>query len=370
MRRPLVTIVMPVFNSGAYLDEALASVEGQTLEDIEIVCVDDGSTDSSPTILTKHASADPRIRIITQPNAGYGRAMNVGIAAATGDYVGAVEPDDKVDDVMFEHLYDAAVSHDADVCKGDFIAFSEQDGELSETYQEAAAAKAIYGKVLDSTRNNALFFVSMMTWQGIYRRRFLEEHHVRHNESPGASFQDNGFWWQVFDGARRVFLVNEAHYRYRFYGESSSVTSPDAAMSIIGEYEFVERFLKEDPKRWELRKPAFCFFYFDNLLARLSHISKAMRPSFAQRMACDLSCWKESGDFDETLFPAFMLEEFDAIEADPTGYDPAEHPSVEEIGWAETTSRHGREETISNSCLPRRLLASWRDCVVEEDPRR
>ena len=82
---PKVSVVMPIYNAGRFLCVALDSVVAQTLADIEIVCVDDGSTDSSLEVIREYAARDPRIVVITGPNAGYGATMNKGIAAATGD---------------------------------------------------------------------------------------------------------------------------------------------------------------------------------------------------------------------------------------------------------------------------------------------
>ena len=85
---------MPIYNAEPFLRQALDSVVGQTLKDIEIVCVNDGSKDSSLSILEEYAAKDSRIKIIDGPNGGYGHAMNTGMASATGEYIGILEPDD------------------------------------------------------------------------------------------------------------------------------------------------------------------------------------------------------------------------------------------------------------------------------------
>ena len=100
-----VSIIVPTYNVEQYLPECMESIVGQTLKDLEIICVNDGSTDSSLDILKKYAAADDRIIIIDKKNEGYGRAMNDGLDRATGEYVGIVEPDDYVDLHMYEDLY-------------------------------------------------------------------------------------------------------------------------------------------------------------------------------------------------------------------------------------------------------------------------
>lgn len=100
-----VSIVIPVYNVEKYLRECLNSVCRQTLADIEIICVDDGSTDQSGCILDEYAAKDDRFQIIHKKNEGYGKAMNVGMAAVTSPYVGIVESDDLIASDMYEQLY-------------------------------------------------------------------------------------------------------------------------------------------------------------------------------------------------------------------------------------------------------------------------
>ena len=102
---PKVSIVIPTYNVEQYLKECLDSVINQTLKDIEIICVDDGSTDNSGKILDEYAAKDSRIKVIHKENGGYGKAMNVGIDNATGEYIGIVEPDDYIEFDMYETLY-------------------------------------------------------------------------------------------------------------------------------------------------------------------------------------------------------------------------------------------------------------------------
>ena len=112
--KPRVSIIIPTYNVETYLKECLDSVANQTLRDIEIICVNDGSTDDSLSILEDYQRKDDRIKIISKPNAGYGHTMNVGFDAATGEYIGIVEPDDYVELDMYETLYNEAIKNDVD----------------------------------------------------------------------------------------------------------------------------------------------------------------------------------------------------------------------------------------------------------------
>lgn len=98
---PAVSVLIPCFNVERYVRECLDSVVNQTLGDLEILCINDGSTDATPDILREYAARDARIRIIDKPNSGYGDSMNRGLDAASGEYIGIVESDDRAEPDMF-----------------------------------------------------------------------------------------------------------------------------------------------------------------------------------------------------------------------------------------------------------------------------
>ena len=117
---PKVSIVIPVYNVEKYLRQCLDSVVNQTLQDIEIICVNDGSKDSSLQIMQEYQVKDPRIKIIDKENSGYGASMNRGFDAATGEYVIHVDPDDWVEQDMLQALYEKAVAESADMVICDY----------------------------------------------------------------------------------------------------------------------------------------------------------------------------------------------------------------------------------------------------------
>ena len=112
---PKVSVIIPVYNVESFLARCLDSVVGQTLREIEIICVDDGSPDRSIDILNRYAAKDERIRVISQENRGLGGARNRGFDAATGEYVLFVDSDDWIDSAYCERLYEVAQHADADV---------------------------------------------------------------------------------------------------------------------------------------------------------------------------------------------------------------------------------------------------------------
>jgi glycosyltransferase involved in cell wall biosynthesis len=116
MSTPLLSVIVPVWNTARFLPECLDSLVNQTLRDIEIICVNDASTDESVQILERYAALDPRIRVFSQErNRGPGATRNLGINQAQGDYIGFVDSDDRISSNFYLNLYQAAVSHNADI---------------------------------------------------------------------------------------------------------------------------------------------------------------------------------------------------------------------------------------------------------------
>lgn len=242
-----VSVIVPVYNMERYLQTCMDSLIAQTLFDIEIICVNDGSTDNSLCILERYKEKDSRVKIISTSNMGYGHAMNVGIKKAIGKYIGIVEPDDYVDLRMYEVLYHRAIATDADIVKSDFYRFYGEGDEQENVYFMTARTIENYGKVICPRKDKECFRYIMNTWIGIYRRDFLESNHIYHNESPGASFQDNGFWFQSFCHAERIMFVNQALYYNRRDNPNSSVHSKEKVYCANEEFSFIRKFLKENP---------------------------------------------------------------------------------------------------------------------------
>ena len=116
-QKPLVSVIVPVYNVEKYLEECLDSIINQTLEDIEIICVNDGSTDNSLKILKKYAKKDNRIKIINQKNCGLGCARNSGLNQSQGDYIFFLDSDDYLNPNILEKLYPKALESHSEIGK-------------------------------------------------------------------------------------------------------------------------------------------------------------------------------------------------------------------------------------------------------------
>lgn len=192
---PKVSIIIPTYNVEDYLRECMDSVTRQTLKDIEIICINDGSTDGSLEILKEYADKDPRIVLVDKENEGYGVGMNIGLDKASGEYIGIVEPDDFVPLNMYEDLYNTAKENDLDFVKADFYRFTRncENGNMELIYNHLDSTGENYNQVINPFEKPYITKFIMNTWSGIYRREYIEKYHIRHNTTPGASFQDNGF---------------------------------------------------------------------------------------------------------------------------------------------------------------------------------
>lgn len=283
-----VSIIIPVCNVERYLKECMDSVVNQTLSEIEIICVDDGSSDSSLSILREYEKKDSRIKVITKQNSGYGNTMNVGMDAATGEYIGIVESDDYIAQNMFERLYGIATEYKAEIVKSDHYIFSTQNGRSKSEYQWVCPIE-YYNRLLNSKICPEIYTFTMMNWTGIYKTDFLRKNNIRHNETPGASFQDNGFWFQVISLAKKIVFIHEAFYYYRQDNPNSSINSKKKVFCICDEYKYINKFLDEHDELNEEYYKRFIEKKVFNYLHSYHRISDEFRMEFLERISQEFS---------------------------------------------------------------------------------
>lgn len=272
---------MPIYNAEKFLKQSLESVLNQTLKEIEIVCVNDGSTDGSLGIIEMYAQKDKRIKIIDKQNTGYGDSMNVGVQNAIGEYIGIVEPDDYVELKMFEELYAYAKNKNADIVKSNHYEFDENGKKTI----HIAPNKHMYEKKLNR-KNKDVFFATMNTWTGIYRKEFLTENNIWHNTSPGASFQDNGFWFQTMALANSIYFINREFYYHRTDNPNSSINSKSKVFAMCEEYDFIKNNLMHR-NLFELFKDMFYVKLFHNYIYTYFRIDKKFKTDFLQGFKAD-----------------------------------------------------------------------------------
>ena len=212
----LVSVVVPTYNMERYLDQALASLEEQSYPYLEILCINDGSTDGSLAIMRAHAARDGRVRVIDKPNGGYGAAVNRGIDEATGDWLAILEPDDWIERGMFADLLALVDATDAqvDVAESAYWRVFERAGETLKV-PCAYKSRISEGGPFSVADEPELLLHHPSIWSAIYRLDWLRSKGIRMMEVPGAGWVDNPFLVETLCQARGIVYLDECYYCYR-----------------------------------------------------------------------------------------------------------------------------------------------------------
>ncbi|OBR63540.1 hypothetical protein A7K91_06185 [Paenibacillus oryzae] len=250
-----VSVIVPVYNGEQYINECMQSILSQTLADIEIICINDGSVDGTADILDTCAEKDSRVRVVHKGNSGYGHSVNIGFDLAKGQYVGVVEADDYIDKEMYLHLYEEAKIKDADFVKADFHMFYGDGTSRKFVFRplfERESDKDMYNRVVNYEEDIRVLNNYVVTWAGIYKRDFIKQNHIYHNETPGAAYQDNGFWYQVMLHSKKALFINKPYYFVRRDNDSSSIYNPQKIFCTNDEYEFIRSFIRSQKRNVEI----------------------------------------------------------------------------------------------------------------------
>jgi len=218
---PAVSVVVPIYKVERWLSQCVDSILTQTLREIEVILVDDGSPDACPTLCDAYAARDPRVRVIHQENGGYGKAVNTGIAAATAPYIGIVEPDDYLAPEMYEVLLNLARQHNADVAKVWFYDLLDA-GEKQHCRPFPFLSPPPENKAFRIADYPVLLYMHPSVWTCLYRREFLETNGIRMKEAPGAGWTDNTFQVQTLCLAESIAYINDPLYHWRRVNEEAA----------------------------------------------------------------------------------------------------------------------------------------------------
>ena len=198
----MLSIIIPVYNSEKYLKECLTSIINQTLKDIEIICVNDGSTDNSLKILEEFGAQDSRLRIINQENQGQGYARNAGLEAAKGDYVGFIDSDDYISPDFYKKLYSY---------KSDIVLTTKR------RYLENGKLRNKDFKVRDK---NSLIIKNANIYNKIYRKDFLIKNNIKFYGKTNPA-EDNYFSVKAILNADSIKIIKGGIYYYRVVENST-----------------------------------------------------------------------------------------------------------------------------------------------------
>lgn len=238
-----ISVIIPVYNIQQHLRECLDSVLGQSYPHLQVICVDDGSTDESPAILAQYAQKDPRVQVIRQQNAGPGAARNTGLEAATGEYVIFLDSDDWFEPDFLEKMVDTAVREGADVAICRAVEFDTNSGrELPSEWM--MKKQYLPGKLAFDPQEMAdhLFqFTYGMPWDKFYRRELLTTSGIRYPALKNS--EDLAFVYPTLLAAKRIAVVDEVLIHHRINRMASVSNSrcgqpeaPYEAFQIVKEY--------------------------------------------------------------------------------------------------------------------------------------
>lgn len=296
-----VSVVIPVYNVEPYLRDCMDSIVNQTLKDIEIICIDDGSPDNSLNILMEYASNDDRIRVLSQENGGHAIATNRGIDLAKGDYLFLMDSDDVLDLKALELTYDAAIKKDVDFVLFKSINYDDENDRYYETevYSMDKVAEVVGENVFNYNDVKELMFEMIVTpWSKLFKREFIIDNNIRFPE--GLIFEDNVFFYEALLSAKRIYFLKEFLFIRRWYPKSSTMNGDLRFLNSIDVANLTFDVFKEkgefDNYKSNLYNKKIEVFFF-----RFNHIKNEFKEIFFQEMKKDLIKLLDEETYDDFI---------------------------------------------------------------------
>lgn len=276
---PEISVIVPVFNVSKYLHQCLFSITSQTFRNIEIIVVNDGSTDDSGAIIDEFLKIDNRIKALHQENKGYGSAVNTGINIATGEYISIIEPDDWIETNMFQVLLEGKKSSGCNIIKCSFNKIYPNNESHSIPFHFLHGESQSIVKPAD---NIELMLFESSIWCAIYNRKFLIDNGIMMLETPGASYQDVVWKFMTYAVVNDVLLINSALYNYRCFVIGSSSRRKDNFEIFFYNYYKIREFLL-NKKQFDRLKNAFFLHQMFDFVFHLDRLSLRGAKLFSQR---------------------------------------------------------------------------------------
>lgn len=243
MSKPIITVIVPIYNVEKYLRQCLDSLINQSFSELEILCINDGSTDASLDILKEYQMLSSKIKIINKKNGGYGSAINYGLKNANGDYIGIVEPDDFIVYNMYEELYQMVLKYgNLDIIKAGYWDYFDNETEATTKLQLGLSLPN--ESIFNIYDHPELLRIHPSVWSCIYRKSFLFINKIHMIEAKGAGWVDNPFFFETMCQAKTICWVNKPVYYYRQsnYNSSSNLKDCSIPLSRLNEmFDFLEK---------------------------------------------------------------------------------------------------------------------------------
>ena len=222
--QPLVSVVMPVFNVAPYLDASIMSVLNQSYQNIELIIVNDASTDNGINIINMYVKQDLRIKVIDlefNTLGGAGIPSNIGVNHAQGRYLAYADSDDILDKYAIETMVTMAIEQDADIIVADFANFNNETRIIEHSYDKKNWENLPINKVFNPKDEENIFKLSPVPWRKLYKLSFLNQYGIRFPEGD-YFYEDNPLHWFVLTNAQRVVLVDYvvAYHRMEREGQT------------------------------------------------------------------------------------------------------------------------------------------------------
>ncbi len=302
-----ISIIVPVYNTGHYLEQCLDSIINQTLEDIEIICVNDGSTDNSLSILEEYANNDDRIKIINQENKGQGFARNNGLKNANGEYILFVDSDDWIELNTCEVLYKKANVLDTDMlffCAARYIEDEDKYDYTFKDYNYSSLGGKFWNRIFTYKDVPNIFKVAVSACLKLYNTDFLKKSDVHF---PNNFFEDNFFFYSLFLKAEKLSIVENQFYNRRIRDDSTTQSGGRAFMdSIIAANQIIDVFkdngLFEQYKNQLLRKK------FNSNISRFFGIDDSLKEEYWGRLKEDFEDYRKYYDEEKDSFYYIIVD--------------------------------------------------------------
>lgn len=258
MRKPKVSVVVPVYNTERYLTKCLDSLVNQTLREIEIVVVDDGSKDSSSQLIAEYYGKYPdKLVVLSQENSGQAVARNKALKVCSGEYIGFLDSDDFVDTSMFEKMYNAAVSDNADYVACGYTDITYEGEKIVELQHYVAS------KVARTTKD--LYFGALVSpFIHLYRRDLVASSNVTFPE--GVIYEDTAFYLNLVPHIKRIAVIEEPlAYRVRHRNSTTTIFKAEKVGQIFSVIDGILKYYNEN-KLWDEYKNEVTYFCVKVLL--------------------------------------------------------------------------------------------------------
>lgn len=223
---PLISVIVPVYKTEPYLKKCIDSLLCQTLKDIEIILVNDGSPDNSAAICDKYAALDARVKVIHKNNGGLSSARNAALDICSGDYIGFVDSDDFVAPNMFEELYQSSIMHNSDISICAHCSFNDSSSSEcllpfdKKVYHNEEIKNFFIVPLLGKNRNEKIPYLEGFVWRQLFKRSIIGD--IRFKSERKYFAEDVMFDFDIYPKCNTISVVNKPLYFYRYNDQSLS----------------------------------------------------------------------------------------------------------------------------------------------------